>query len=125
MFGRRKTLQVTLVEHDGAAWSVPVVATGAWSTVTVPLSELHMSRSILIPTPYPGLWNYWRVAPVQRGRAGDHIHVEEVERLQLTVTPDTGDAAGDVSGGSAAHASGDDAKVVAVESILLRLPGNH
>jgi hypothetical protein len=113
MAGRRKTLQVTLVEQDGAAWSTPVVATGAWSTVTVPLGELHSSRSILIPSPYPGLWDYWRVSPAQRGRAGDHIQVEAVERLQLTVTPNTSDTAGD------------DAKAVAVESIRLRLSGDH
>ena len=103
----------TWIEAFSATDTDCAVATGAWSTVTVPLSELHSSRSILIPTPYPGLWNYWRVSPVQRGGVGDHIQIEAVERLQLTVTPNTSDTAAD------------DAKAVEVESILLRLPGNH
>jgi hypothetical protein len=104
--GARKTLQVTLIETDGSAWSAPVVAGSAWSTVTVPFADLHLSRSIHIPTPYPGLWDYWRESP--RRRRDDRIHLENVERLQLTIGPNSGDQAGD------------DAKGVAVESIRVR-----
>jgi hypothetical protein len=103
--GARKTLQVTLIEADGSAWSAPVVAGGAWSTVTVPLADLHRSRSIHIPTPYPGLWNYWRASPPRRGGEDDRIHLENVESLQLIVGRDN---------------AGDDAKGVAVESIRIR-----
>ena len=105
--GSRKTLELTLIEQDGAAWSTTVVAGGTWSTVTVPLRTLRLSRSIHIPSPYPGLWDYWRDSPARRGAAGDHIHAENIERLQLTVTPNSGATAGD------------DASGVAVESILL------
>jgi len=105
--GAHKSLEVTLVEQDGAAWSTTVVAGGSWSTVTVPLTQLHTSRSIHIPSPYPGLWNYWRETPARRGAPGDRIHVENVERLQLTVTPNAGGNAND------------DAKGAAVESIKL------
>ena len=111
--GTRKTLQVTLVERDGSAWSTPVVAGDKWSTVTVPMGNLRASRSINIPSPYPGLWNYWRASPTNRGRSGDHVHVEDVERLQLTVTPDTGDTAGD------------DARGVELESIRLRVTNSN
>ena len=111
--GTHKTLQVTLVEQDGSAWSTPVVAGATWSTVTVPLGNLRISRSIHIPSPYPGLWNYWRASPANRGRAGDHIHVEDVERLQLAVTANAGETAGD------------DAKSVAVESIRLRFTNSN
>ena len=111
--GAHKTLQVTLVEQDGSAWSTPVVAGATWSTVAVPLGNLHISRSIHIPSPYPGLWNYWRASPANRGRAGDHIHVEDVERLQLAVTANAGETAGD------------DAKSVAVESIQLRFTNSN
>jgi hypothetical protein len=104
--GAQKTIQVTLIEQDGTAWSTPVVARSAWSTVTVPLANLSSSRSILIPSPYPGLWNYWRASPPRRGLAGDHVHPEDVERLQLTVAPNV-------------DPQGDDAKGVAVESIRL------
>jgi hypothetical protein len=112
MDGARKTLQVTLIERDGTAWSAPVVAVNTWSTVTLPLSNLRQSRSIHIPSPFPGLWNYWRESALRRGFAGDRIHPEEVERLQLTVTPNTGDHAGD------------DAKGAAVESIRLKFSSN-
>jgi hypothetical protein len=70
--------------------------------------DLHLSRSIHIPTPYPGLWDYWRESPPHRGGDGDRIHLENAESLQLTVGPNSGDNAGD------------DAKGVAVESIRVR-----
>jgi hypothetical protein len=103
--GARKTLQVTLIETDGAAWSAPAVAGSAWSTVKVPFADLHRSRSIHIPTPYPGLWDYWRESPPRRGGDGDRIHLENVESLQLAVGKDS---------------AGDDARGVAVESIRVR-----
>jgi hypothetical protein len=106
--GARKTLQVTLIDADGAAWSAPVVAGGAWSTVTVPFADLRRSRSIHIPTPYPGLWDYWRESPPRRGGDGDRIHLENAESLQLTVDRDN---------------AGDDAKGVAVESIRVTFAG--
>jgi hypothetical protein len=106
--GRRKTLQVTLIERDGSAWSAPVVANAAWSTVRVPLQNFRSSRSIHIPSPYPGLWNYWRSSPAHRGAAGEHVRPDEIEQLQLTVTANAGENAGD------------DANAVAVEAIRLR-----
>ncbi len=99
--GSRKTLLVTLIEQDGTAWSAPVLAGSSWSTVTVPLTALHNTRSIHIPSPYPGLWNYWRESAAGRGGPDDHIHVEEIERLQLTVTPNAGDNAADTARGAA------------------------
>jgi hypothetical protein len=102
--GTHKTLELSLIEQDGAAWSTAVVASGTWSSVTIPLRTLHLTRSIQIPSPYPGLWNYWRAVPEHRGTPGDHIHSENIERLQLTVTP---------------NSTGDDAPGVAVESIVL------
>jgi hypothetical protein len=111
--GSRKTLEVVLIERDGAAWSTSVVAGKAWSTVRVPLENLRIARSIHIPSPYPGLWNYWRESPAGRGGTGDRIHVEHLERLQLTVYPNSGDRAGD------------DAKGAAVESLLLTYAGDR
>ncbi len=99
--GTRKTLQVALIEQDGSAWSASVLARSDWSTVSVALPALRLAKSIHIPSPFPGLWNYWRDSPERRGRAGDHIHPEAVERLQLTVTPNSGDTAGDDANGAA------------------------
>ncbi len=111
--GASKTLEVVLIERDGAAWSTSVVAGKSWSTVRVPLENLRIARSIHIPSPFPGLWNYWRESPAGRGGSGDHVHVENLERLQLTVYPNSGDRAGD------------DAKGAAVESILLTFAGDR
>jgi hypothetical protein len=99
--GAGKTLQVTLIEVDGTAWTVSVGAGASWSTVTVPLDQFTVSRSIHIPTPYPGLWNYWRETPPRRGGPGDRIHLADVERLQLTVTPNVGATARDDATGAA------------------------
>jgi hypothetical protein len=98
--GSRKTVQVTLIEQDGAAWSAGVAAVASWSTVKVPLDQLVISRSIHIPSPYPGLWNYWRDSPSRRGAAADRIRLSDVERLQLSVTPNTGDTAADDAPGA-------------------------
>jgi hypothetical protein len=99
--GARKTIDMTLIERDGTAWTTPVVARSAWSTVAIDLDQLHLSRSILIPSPFPGLWNYWRDSAVRRGQQGDHVQLENVERLQLTVHANTGDTAGDDGEGAA------------------------
>ena len=109
--GAHKTLEVTLIEKDGAAWSATVPTGAAWSTVSIPLSTLQSSRSINIPSPYPGLWNYWRASPASRGRKGDHVHIENVERLQLTVYPNIEER------------SADDGTGAAVESIRLHFTG--
>ena len=78
-----------------------------WSTVTIPLRDLRLSRSILIPSPYPGLWDYWRADPMGRGGSGDHVRPQDIERLQLTVTPDSD------------HAATENVRGVAIESIRL------
>ncbi len=98
--GTRKTLQLCLIEKDGTAWATSVLAGSAWASVSVSLASLHPSRSIHIPSPYPGLWNYWRAAAPGRGGPADHVHLEDVERLQLMVTPNAGDTAGDTAKGA-------------------------
>jgi hypothetical protein len=106
--GAHKSVLVSLIEQDGAAWSASIRAGSTWSTVTVPVADLKLSRSIHIPSPFPGLWNYWRESPP--GRLGDRIHLDAVERLELRVTP------------NGAAKSDDDAAAVAVESIRLEAP---
>lgn len=99
--GKRKTIQVVLIERDGAAWSAAVSALGRWAIVRVPIDQFRISRSIHIPSPFPGLWNYWRDSPALRGMAGDHLHAEDLDRLQLTVLPNSGDNARDDAAGAA------------------------
>jgi hypothetical protein len=110
--GAHKILEVTLIEKDGAAWSTAIPAGATWSTVSIPLNALTMSSSIHIPSPYPGLWNYWRASPAARGRNADQAHIENVERLQLTVYPNT-----------AERSTTEDGTGAAVESIRLHFAG--
>jgi hypothetical protein len=90
---------------------VDAQADAHWSEVSVPLDRLQSGRSILIPSPYPGLWNYWRAVPADRGGKGDRVHVADVERLELDI--------------EARHAgdAGIDAAGVDVESIWLSFDG--
>jgi hypothetical protein len=105
--GRHKTIDMALVERDGTAWTASVAAGPAWNTVRVPIDQLRIARSILIPSPFPGLWDYWRESSALRGAAGDRLQAENIDRLQLTVYPNSGDHAGD------------DARGAQVESIRL------
>lgn len=106
--GAQKEVEVTLIEKDGTAWSTRVAAHAHWSRALIPLTDFKYTRSIHIPSPYPGLWNYWREGAVGRGAAGDHLRPDQIERLQLTVTP---------------NGAGADAPGVAIESIQLIIAG--
>ncbi len=103
--GARKTLDLFLIEKDGSSWRGRFVATGDWQTVTIPLDKLEFSKSILIPTPFPALWDYWRQGPA--ARAGGKIHTPDIERLELRVNQNAGETAAD------------DGKAVEVESVRL------
>ncbi|HEY4975502.1 MAG TPA: hypothetical protein VII41_17955 [Steroidobacteraceae bacterium] len=93
--GDRKSVDVTLIEKDGSSWRMTALASGVWSEVSMPLTQLKHDRSIFIPSPYPGLWNYWRLGPRSRGGAGDQVRIDDVERLQLSVGSNAGDNAAD------------------------------
>jgi hypothetical protein len=111
--GKRKSIELVLIERDGAAWSASVSAIDRWGVVRVPIDQFRISRSIHIPSPFPGLWNYWRDSPARRGVCGDHLHAEDLDRLQLTVFPNSGD-----------HGH-DDAAGAAIESIRLTFAGER
>ena len=85
--GTRRTVELDLIERDGTAWSTTVAAPPDWSSVEIPWSDLRVTRSILIPSPYPQQWDYWRASPRSRGGAGDRINVAALERLQFVVFP--------------------------------------
>ena len=107
--GARKTVDVLLIEKDGMCVGMlgvrrPRVVDGARAGIEDMRIGAQHSTSW---SPFPGLWNYWRDSAAGRGASGDRIHAENIERLQLTVFPNSGEHAGD------------DAKGAAVESIRL------
>ncbi|HXY19032.1 MAG TPA: hypothetical protein VEH83_03475 [Gemmatimonadales bacterium] len=88
--GPHHVLHVTLVEDDGTSWTADVPADSTWSERQVPLSAFEAGRSVLLPEGFPGEWNYW-VGPAEgRGGAGDHMKLEHVERLQLSLRAEAG-----------------------------------
>jgi hypothetical protein len=76
---------ITLVENDGTGWSKKIVLTREWNTLKIPLEELELSKSAMLPLGYPGRWNYWFSPAVGRGGAGDKINMEKVETIQISI----------------------------------------
>jgi hypothetical protein len=95
--GIRKTLNLTLIEKDGSGWRGSYVASHDWSTVRIPLQSLVFARSVLVPTPYPALWDFWRNGPAARSTG--KIHPQDVERLELRVRRNEGETAADDASG--------------------------
>lgn len=102
--GKRKALELFLIEKDGSSWRAEVVAGAQWSTTTVALDALTFAPSLLTPTPFPGDWNYWRRAPA--ARAHSKIAPLNLERLELRVSRN----------------QADDADAVDIESVQLHFP---
>ncbi|WP_426102221.1 hypothetical protein [Massilia sp. TSP1-1-2] len=103
--GKRKTLDVLLIEKDGSSWRASMRAGAQWSTRHIGLDALTFARSALTPTPYPGTWNYWRRGPAARGRG--KIRPDNIERVELRVYRNAGEHAGD------------DARAVEIASVQL------
>lgn len=104
--GSRKTLDLFLIEKDGSSWRGRIVVGPDWSTQSIPLESFTFSRSLIIPTPYPGLWNYWREGP--KSRISSKIQIANVERLELRIYPNVGET------------SNDDSRSIEVESVRLK-----
>lgn len=91
--GARQTLYVTLVEDDGTAWSHAVPVDSTWSEPSLPLASFRISRAVLLPEGFPGEWNYWLEPAAGRGASADHLRLDHVERLQLSLRREEGIAA--------------------------------
>ncbi len=94
--GGRQTLHVTLMEADGTSWTAAVPLDSTWRDTSVPLANFTIGRGVLLPQGFPGEWSYWVGPASGRGTAGDHVRLDHVERIQLslrrengvTITPD-------------------------------------
>ena len=76
---------ITLVENDGTSWSKKIVLQPEWSTNEISLNDLEISKGAMLPLGYPGEWKYWFEPATGRGGNGDHIKIENVEWIQLSV----------------------------------------
>ncbi|HET7565329.1 MAG TPA: hypothetical protein VFJ96_10065 [Gemmatimonadaceae bacterium] len=89
--GSRALLHLTLMEDDGTSWSAAVPVDSSWRDRSIPLSAFTIARGVKLPEGFPGEWNYW-VGPAEgRGGAGDHLRLDHVERLQLSLRRENGD----------------------------------
>jgi hypothetical protein len=91
--GSHQVLNLTLMEDDGTSWTAPVPADTGWSEQVVPLSAFVAGRGVLLPQGFPGEWNYWVGPAAGRGGSGDRTRIGHVERLQLSLRRQGGDAA--------------------------------
>ena len=83
--GARQVLSVTLMEDDGTSWSAPVPVDSTWTERALPLAAFTIGRGVLLPEGFPGEWNYWVGPAAGRGRKGDRVRLDHVERLQLSL----------------------------------------
>jgi hypothetical protein len=88
--GSRQTLHVTLMEDDGTSWTAALPMDGTWREQVIPLAQFTAGRGVLLPEGFPGEWNYWVGPAGGRGGATDRPRLDHVERLQLSLRPESG-----------------------------------
>jgi hypothetical protein len=77
----------TLVEADGTSWGAALSLGADWRDLFLPLERMEMTRGVKLPHGFPERWNYWLTPAEGRGKRGDHIRLEAVEWLQLSLRP--------------------------------------
>lgn len=77
----------TLIEADGTGWTATVAVPERWREVRVPLAKLKADRVFNLPVGFPGRWNYWSRPAQGRGVAGDQLHADQIEQLQMSFRP--------------------------------------
>jgi hypothetical protein len=88
--GARQTLHLTLMEDDGTSWTAALSVDSTWQERSIPLEQLTASRGVLLPEGFPGEWNYWVGPAAGRGGNGDHLRLERLERIHLSLRPREG-----------------------------------
>ena len=86
----QQTLHVTLMEDDGTSWTAALEVDSTWREQTVPLAQFTAGRGVLLPEGFPGEWNYWVEPAAGRGGTGDHVRLDHLERVQLSLRPKEG-----------------------------------
>jgi hypothetical protein len=78
------------MEDDGTSWTAALSVDSTWQERSIPLEQLTASRGVLLPEGFPGEWNYWVGPAAGRGGNGDHLQLERLERIQLSLRPREG-----------------------------------
>ncbi len=78
---------IMLVEADGTSWSKKIEFSAKWKDIIVPVDKLEISRGVKLPQGFPERWNYWIEPASGRGGPDDHIQMDKVERLQISLRP--------------------------------------
>ena len=86
----QQTVHVTLMEDDGTSWTAPLRVDSTWQEQSVPLTLLTAGRGVLLPEGFPGEWNYWVEPAAGRGGSGDHLRLDHLERIQISLRPREG-----------------------------------
>ena len=86
----RQTVHLTLMEDDGTSWTTALSADSTWQEQSVPLALLTTGRGVLLPEGFPGEWNYWVEPAAGRGGSGDHLRLDHLERIQISLRPREG-----------------------------------
>lgn len=82
---QKQNAYITLVENDGTSWSTIIPLQPAWQQIHVQLDQLKLSKGAMLPLGYPGRWKYWFEPASGRGGSGDHVHLPNVERVQISM----------------------------------------
>jgi hypothetical protein len=88
--GARQIVHLTLMEDDGTSWSAAVPVDSTWSERSLPLTAFSPSRGVLLPQGFPGEWNYWVGPAAGRGGSADHLRLDHLERLQISLRREEG-----------------------------------
>jgi hypothetical protein len=97
-FGKMKTLRVraraaqknttafgiTLMEKDGSGWLATVLVTEQWQEIKIPLSELKISKSAMLPRGWSG-HSYWLSVPANRGSENDKLNPANIEAFVISI----------------------------------------
>lgn len=86
---------VTVMESDGTSWTKEIIVEKDWNTIKISLNDLQLGKGILLPLGFPGEWDYWVNPAEGRGKIGDKLQLNKVERVQVSFRPSGSSVEGD------------------------------
>jgi hypothetical protein len=78
--GKPVTLEVSLINKDGDAYTGRIILSGDQSSQLIPFKDLTAGRLFLLPRPYPGFLPFWYTGSKKKS-----FKLSEIERIQLMI----------------------------------------